>query len=85
MKGRRIDLKFDQIHTMQPGDYGKDDTGLWYCCTPNGAGPGCLGNGTSHHQVTEHKDGTITVSPSILISGQIKWHGFLKNGEWSEC
>lgn len=44
----------------------------------------------SGHEVVEHEDGTITVSPSILIEYpwgpkqvKITWHGFLKRGVWS--
>ena len=39
----------------------------------------------SRHDVTENEDGTITVSPSILVSdhtGEL-YHGWLVNGEWS--
>jgi hypothetical protein len=40
-----------------------------------------------NHQVTEHEDGTITVSESILImgwddAGEVKWHGYLERGVW---
>lgn len=35
-----------------------------------------------NHQVTEHPDGTITVSPSI-INPNGTYHGFLQHGEWS--
>jgi len=51
--------------------------------TPNGH-LGDLGN----HDVTEHEDGTITVSPSILVSnpqeGEL-YHGFLEHGVWREA
>jgi hypothetical protein len=36
------------------------------------------------HEVTEHEDGTITVSPSILNPGQGGWHGFLERGVWRQ-
>jgi hypothetical protein len=40
----------------------------------------------SEHEVTEHEDGTITVSPSILINdGRDEWHGFIERGVWREC
>lgn len=47
---------------------------------------GWLGN----HQITEHDDGTITVSPSILIqstwaSEPVQWHGWLEHGVWREA
>ena len=58
----------------------RDGDRTWMVRTPNGH----LGNlGT--HDVTENEDGTITVSPSILVSdntGEL-YHGFLVAGEWS--
>jgi hypothetical protein len=87
MQGRRTDV---EPHLQQPGDYGKWE-GLWFCRPPWKHAGGCLGNGTSHHKVTEHEDGTITASPSILITipglstGPATWHGFLEKGVWREC
>lgn len=60
--------------------------GHWMACTPNGY----LAD-LCRHDVTEHPGGTITVSPSILVSteydGQRQelWHGWLKAGVWSSC
>jgi hypothetical protein len=40
----------------------------------------------SGHEVTEHEDGTISVSPSILINdGRSEWHGYLRRGVWETC
>jgi hypothetical protein len=41
----------------------------------------------SRHDVVEHEDGTITVSPSILVTqGEGRqWHGYLERGIWREC
>jgi hypothetical protein len=39
----------------------------------------------SGHEVTKHDDGTITVSPSILVTDGAaghSWHGFLERGIW---
>lgn len=36
----------------------------------------------THHDVVEHDDGTITVSPSILVTGAGSYHGYLERGEW---
>lgn len=89
--GRRVDAdpgEKDQYQfpRLQPGDYGRDADGVWYCRPPWQHASGCLGNGTDHHKVVEHEDGTITVSPSILVIqppiGQ--WHGFLERGVWRE-
>ena len=85
MKGRRIYPDKDDGLTFHPGDYGKDSTGDWFCLPP-GKDP-ALGS-LEHHTVTEHEDGTITVSPSILITadrdGDFKWHGYLEKGIWRE-
>lgn len=74
MTGRRRDVP---LHEMEPGDYGF--TAAWFCCAPNGSG----GN-LSRHDITEHEDGTITVSPSILITrgNDRDWHGYLERGVW---
>ncbi|KKM93625.1 hypothetical protein LCGC14_1206560 [marine sediment metagenome] len=83
MKGRRIYP--DKGEEFKPGDYGQGSDELWYCRPPN---PEIhLGN-LRAHQVEEHEDGTITVSPSILIeegTGGPLWHGWLKKGEWTEA
>lgn len=54
--------------------------GKWYGVTPNG-----LYAGLGKHDVTEHEDGTITVSPSILTRGHNReWHGYLERGVWRD-
>jgi len=65
------------------GDYGKAIDGTWYAKIPNGPHAGSHGN-LKNHIVTEHEDGTITVSPSILVEyGDGKsWHGYLEKGIW---
>ena len=73
-----------RIHDDQfsPGDYGLVG-GVWHARAPRGH----LGN-LANHSVTEHEDGTITVSPSILITdGETRdqWHGFLEHGVWREA
>lgn len=94
MQGRRI---FEDAEGWmprgEPGDYiFSKRSGTWYCTTPNGAN-GALGN----HEVVEHEDGTITVSPSILVHPHWTvnedgeryqhpgWHGYLRQGRWEEC
>lgn len=66
-------------HLFNPGDYGRWE-GDWYGSSPNG-----LLAGLRNHQITEHEDGTITVSPSILVRGEDEWHGYLERGVWREC
>lgn len=70
---------------LKPGEYAKHpETDVWYCSTPNGH----YGNLVAH-DVTEHEDGTITVSPSILVTtgrgDRELWHGYLERGVWREC
>lgn len=48
----------------------------WMLYLPN-CGVGGLGN----HEVMEHEDGTISVTPSILMR---KRHGYLTKGIWTE-
>ena len=92
MQGRRVYIPEpdeEYPHPLpidyQPGDYWFSPiTKNWYCCCPNGD----LGN-LSKHDVIEYEDGTITVSPSILIKwiGENEgrnWHGYLENGIWRE-
>lgn len=84
IQGKRKDIPTGQIHLLETGDYGKDENGIWYCYPPvEGSGPGCL----QRHTVIEHEDGTITVTPSILITGspERSYHGWLTNGIWLSC
>ncbi len=84
MKGHRIYPDEDDGHLfLAEGDYGQHSNGTWY------ARPyGCHCGNLAGHEVTEHEDGTITVSPSILIEfvddvGQpATWHGYLERGVW---
>lgn len=79
MQGRRVYIEEGRVFPNEPhpGDYWKNAGGLWWAYCPRG-GVGVL----SDHQVTEHEDGTITVSPSILMPGV--WHGYLERGVWRE-
>lgn len=77
-------------HEWPPGAYGpvmRDGVRVWCAVTPNG-----LHGDLSAHEVEEHEDGTITVSPSILVSRRTyqnrddaEWHGYLRRGVWSEA
>jgi hypothetical protein len=87
IEGKRRDLPEDE-YDLAPGEYGKSPDGKWYCRVPVEDAPGkYFGLGAlGKHQVIEHEDGTITVSPSILIShweGR-SWHGYLERGVWRE-
>lgn len=83
MQGTRRDYEDNSIPNA--GEYGKDSVGQWYCVPPNQ--PELLAN-LSNHRVTEHDDGTITVSPSILVTLQwrgLQWHGYLERGVFREA
>lgn len=87
MQGRRLpDVTNDQWQgwdalNIEPGDYVKIFEGkLWGLRAPNGD-EGIL----RVHCVTEHEDGTITVSPSIRMETGQRWHGFLERGVWRSC
>jgi hypothetical protein len=92
MQGKRVDAVPGDgnqypFPLLKAGEYGKDAEGVWRCVAPKETedGFGFQGN-LAKHSVTEHEDGTITVSPSILISrGDMSWHGYLERGVWREC
>jgi hypothetical protein len=88
MIGRRVYPNEKEVIILQAGDYIFDPKGkYWVVKTPNG-----LVGGIQKHTVMEHEDKTITVSPSILISGynypeaegELTWHGYLEKGVWRE-
>lgn len=82
LAGRRVhDVP---THKMERGDYGTVNTPdgpSWSACTPSGDHGNLDG-----HEITEHEDGTITVSPSILVTAGREecWHGYLERGVWRE-
>lgn len=79
---RGHDVFLEETTNGAYGSVERDGKTVWYVKTPNGH----VGD-VSRHEVTEHEDGKITVSPSILVSdhtGQL-WHGYLERGVWREC
>lgn len=85
-QGRRypdVPNGLDAHERMEPGGYRRvtyPKLGTrWEATTPSG-----LEGNLSEHEVSEHEDGTITVSPSILINAGARgsWHGFLERGVW---
>lgn len=89
MQGKRVD-DYLAPHLLKAGEYSKIPAArnnywwpghpYWHCCTPNGQ-VGMLVT----HSIVEHEDGTITVSPSILVTGGEEWHGYLERGIWRSC
>lgn len=81
MIGKRVYPNAVGALLLAEGEYGQSVDGTWYC-RPPGNHTGSLAG----HEVTEHEDKTITVSPSILIDdGRSKWHGYLERGVWRQC
>jgi hypothetical protein len=76
MNGRKLPDNSD-VREASAGDYFFVDWAgprqLWFL-DPNG-NPGRV----TKHTVTEHDDGTVSVSPSIDGEG---WHGYLQRGVW---
>ena len=78
---RRYPDPSGNLHLVE-GDYGQDGSGVWHV-RPKGQHPCSI----AHHKVTKHKNGTVTVVPSIVIKGlndERGWHGFLIKGQFSE-
>jgi hypothetical protein len=87
VNGRRVyPHENGELPLLEPGDYCSWH-GVFFCATPNG-----LQGSLAKHLITEHEDGTITVSPSILVRGtlgtdprKLEWHGYLERGVWRSC
>lgn len=84
---RRPDFDPFEVHDMfDPGDYGfavyPDGRRVLHIRCPTGDPP-VYGN-CAAHDVVEHEDGTVTVSPSILVRDGDRelWHGYLERGVW---
>ena len=85
MIGRRIYPNEQGRLSFAPGDYGKTTEGIWRARPPD---PDAHMGDLTNHTVVEHADGTISVSPSILIqagTGRPSWHGFLERGVWRKA
>lgn len=81
--GRRVFCNEEGWFKLEPGDYVKVPQGYFMSRIPQSKfHTGSL----EGHDVTEHEDGTITVSPSILHTEPNVgvWHGFLEKGIWRE-
>lgn len=83
MSGRGVRVYDKEPHELTGGQYGKwklDNN--WYAVPPDTDLVANLGS----HEVEEHKDGSISVTPSILVScGVASWHGYLTRGAFVPC
>lgn len=90
-QGKRIEVDdhgcdLETGHIPAQGTYYKDPRdGHWHGVAPSDQDHYYACNLTNH-SIVEHDDGTITVSPSILIGrpGKKQWHGYLEHGVWRE-
>lgn len=90
MQGARIAdgaLPFWEWPACAYGRVMRDGAWVWRATTPNG-----MHADLQVHEVVEHEDGTITVSPSILTWREVgeqrvreEWHGYLERGAWRSC
>lgn len=87
MIGQRLADGYDETQPIPNGAYWIDWQGRWSVKTPNGR-IGALDD----HTVEQHSDGTITVSPSILVEERPLadrtlpgFHGYLEHGVWRSC
>jgi hypothetical protein len=81
--GIRVHDLNDDWSNLVEGGYAKLNDGMWAIFPPGGM----FGHLSPHvHTITEHEDGTITASPSILYNpwkdGTHGWHGYLERGVW---
>jgi hypothetical protein len=88
MRRRDLDGKYpyEIERELQPGEYAKCreefNPALWSIRAPNGD----LGSiSVRVHNVVEEPDGEITVSPSIQFLTGNRWHGYLRNGQFSNA
>src|SRR5712664_3962145 len=79
--GRRVFCDAEGWFKLEPGDYVKLPDGTFHSRIPE---PRFHDGNLGSHQVIEHDDGTITVSPSIGHSEPNVgyWHGYLEAGIW---
>jgi hypothetical protein len=84
--GRRVYPNERGHLVLAEGDYGKDLAGEWWCRPP-----GCSMGSLKDHEITEHEDGTVTVTPSIeadpVAVGKPPpaFHGYLQHGVWRKA
>lgn len=67
-----------EVPQLEQGEYAKDFDGHWWARLPVDRPPTVYS--LDNHEVEEHEDGTITVSPSIEC--EPFFHGYLKKGTW---
>ncbi len=83
-----------EAHELLPGEYAKivPKEGVpyehfhgWFVFPPSARYAGWI-RSPEVHAVVEYEDGTITVTPSIMMQwgDGAHWHGYLTRGGWTE-
>jgi hypothetical protein len=82
-QGQRLYSLKDDWSDLLEGCYYKLPSGEW-AIYPPGGNFGTIS--PKVHSITEHEDGTVTMTPSILyhpwLNGSNGWHGYLERGVW---
>jgi hypothetical protein len=81
IQGKRVDK---EPHQLESGEYCFWHNGWWGRVPDDRAD--MIAN-LANHKIIDNADGTISVTPSILVSSWkgISWHGYLTNGQWVVC
>lgn len=89
LQGIRVTDLNISLTEYKPGEYSLRPAGHDYADAPRQLyfrdPAGNIGR-VERHTITEHEDGTISVSPSILVergAAGNNWHGHLQRGVWS--
>ena len=72
------------LFELSPGEYVfHEGYNAWVYRLPTSEDHKLFGN-LGAHEIIEHEDKTITVSPSILVTTHDgkRWHGYLRRGIW---
>lgn len=77
------DERYEILMRLEEGGYAKASDGEWFVRPPGTR----MGASIVNHDVVEHDNETITVSPSIAYSTPDRddyWHGYLEHGVWRQ-
>lgn len=80
VKAQRVEDIAEAAKTPNKISYWKENDGWWVWM------PGVGAASVRKHGATENADGTLTLNPSLLMTGgKFHRHGYLQNGCWNPC
>ena len=92
MKATRLPDNTQWSSSWELGCYSKVDNKYIFATLPNGEFCMIPYTGLNSWKLAENEDGTITISPSILMHAHEStratiegWHGFLERDIWRSC